>query len=133
MNMIAAILLRRCSHCRQGKIFRGVWRMNEDCPECGTHFEREQGYWMMSVFIGYVMFGVILAPLALVLYFQQVAWQISLTIMGVLIFLLALPVFVYARIIWLYIDELFDPRQDEDWSTPRDYLDVGVGSFGSNK
>ena len=51
MNMIAAILLRRCSHCRQGNIFRGFWRMNQDCPECGIHFEREQGYWMMSVFI----------------------------------------------------------------------------------
>ena len=133
MNMIVAILLRRCSHCRQGKIFRGVWRMNEACPECGIHFEREQGYWMMSVFIGYVMFGVILAPLALILYFQQVPWQTSLTIMGVLIFLLALPIFVYARVIWLYIDELLDPRQDDGWSTPRDYLDASVDTLDSNK
>ncbi|MCZ7673035.1 MAG: hypothetical protein M5U34_40900 [Chloroflexi bacterium] len=58
--------------CGEGQDFRGLWRMNEDCPVCGVHFEREQGYWMMSIFIGYVIYGVILAPAALILYFQQV-------------------------------------------------------------
>jgi uncharacterized protein (DUF983 family) len=133
VNFITAILLRRCSHCREGRIFRGFWRMNEDCPECGIHFEREQGYWMMSVFIGYVMYGVILAPVALVLYFQQVPIETSFIIMGVLIAVLTLPIFIYARVIWLYIDELLDPRKDDGWTTPRDYLDVGVDTRDSNK
>lgn len=133
MNMIAAILLRRCSHCRKGKIFRGFWRMNQDCPECGIHFEREQGYWMMSVFIGYVMYGVVLAPVALVLYFMQVPMQTSFFIMGTLIVLLMLPVFIYARVIWLHIDELLDPRKDDSWVTPRDYLGVDADTLDSNK
>jgi hypothetical protein len=107
--------------------------MNEDCPECGIHFEREQGYWMMSVFIGYVMYGVILAPVALVLYFQQVPMNTSFIIMGVLIALLTVPVFIYARVIWLYIDELLDPRKDEGYVIPREYLDVGADSRDSNK
>jgi uncharacterized protein (DUF983 family) len=133
MNMIAAILLRRCSHCRQGKIFRGLWRMNQDCPECGIHFEREQGYWMMSVFIGYVMYGVVLAPVALALYFMQVPMQTSFIIMGALIVLLIPPVFMYARVIWLHIDELLDPRKDDNWVTPREYLGVDSDILDSNK
>lgn len=133
MNFFAAILLRRCSHCRKGRIFRGFWRMNQDCPECGIHFEREPGYWMMSVFIGYVMYGVILAPVALVLYFQQVPMQTSFIIMGVLIAVLTLPVFIYARVIWLYIDELLDPRKDDKKVTSPVFLDVGVDTPDSNK
>jgi uncharacterized protein (DUF983 family) len=133
MNMITAILLRRCSHCREGNIFRGFWRMNQECPVCDTRFEREQGYWMMSVFIGYVMYGVILAPVALLLYFQRVPIETSFIIMGVLIVLLTVPVFVYARVIWLYIDELLDPRKDDGWVTPRDYLGVDADILDSNK
>jgi uncharacterized protein (DUF983 family) len=133
MNRITAILLRRCSHCRQGKIFRGWWRMNQDCPKCGIHFEREQGYWMMSVFMGYVMYGAVLAPVALVLYFMQVSMLTSFIIMGALIVLLILPVFMYARVIWLHIDELLDPRKDDNWVTPRDYLSVDSDILDSNK
>jgi len=108
-----AILRMRCSHCRQGAVYKRLGRMNETCPHCGIHFEREQGYWMMSVFIGYVMYAVILGPLSLILYFQQVPFVTLLIVDGVLIFLLALPIFLYARIIWLYIDELLDPRTGE--------------------
>ena len=88
---------------------------------------------MMSVFIGYVVYGVILAPLALLLYFQQVPGKTLFLIMGAVIVLLALPVFIYARVIWLYVDEMLDPRKDEGQATPRDYLDVGVDNLDSNK
>ncbi|MBE2224244.1 MAG: DUF983 domain-containing protein [Anaerolineae bacterium] len=107
--------------------------MNQDCPACGIHFEREQGYWMMSVFIGYVMYGVILAPVALVLYFQQVPMNTSFIIMGVLIALLTVPIFIYARVIWLYIDELLDPRKDDKKVPTQASLDVGVDTLDSNK
>ena len=88
---------------------------------------------MMSVFIGYVMYGVILAPVALILYFQQVPMQTSFIIMGVLIAVLTLPVFIYARVIWLYIDELLDPRKDDGLTTAREYLDASADIPDSNK
>lgn len=133
MNRFAAILRRRCPHCCQGNVFRSLWHMNEDCPVCGVHFEREQGYWMMSVFMGYVIYGVILAPAALILYFQNVPGVVMLAILAGITLLLALPVFLYARVIWLHIDERLDPRKDDGWVTPRDYLDVSVGNRDSNK
>ncbi len=110
VNWLMAILRLRCSHCRQGHVFRGFLRMNETCPHCGIRYEREQGYWMMSVFVGYVMYFVILGPISLVLYLQKVPLMTLFAIVGVLIALLAVPIFIYARVIWLYIDELLDPR-----------------------
>ena len=87
----------------------------------------------MSVFIGYVMYGVVLAPVALALYFMQVPMQTSFIIMGALIVLLIPPVFMYARVIWLHIDELLDPRKDDNWVTPREYLGVDSDILDSNK
>ena len=113
MNWLLSILRLRCSHCHQGHVYRSFGRMNETCPHCGIHFEREQGYWMMSVFVGYVMYFVILGPLSLILYLQRVPLITLLAIDTGLIFLLALPIFIYARVIWLHIDELLDPRSAE--------------------
>lgn len=112
MNYLTAILRLRCSHCREGQVFRSFLRMNENCPHCNTHFEREQGYWMMSVFVGYVIYFAILGPISLLLYFQKTPLLTILAIVGVLIALLAIPIFIYSRVIWLHIDELLDPRAE---------------------
>lgn len=33
----------RCPNCGEGRIFTGLFRMNETCPVCGVRFERESG------------------------------------------------------------------------------------------
>ncbi len=38
--------LRKCPRCGSGHIFRHYFTIKEDCPKCGLHFEREQGYWV---------------------------------------------------------------------------------------
>ena len=35
----------RCARCGSGHLFRRYFSMVPDCPRCGLHFEREQGYW----------------------------------------------------------------------------------------
>lgn len=110
MNWFLSILRLRCSHCRQGPVYRRFLRMNETCPHCGIQFEREQGYWMMSVFVGYVIYFVVLGPLSFFLYWQKLPPMTLFALLGTLAVLLAVPVFIYARVIWLHIDELLDPR-----------------------
>ena len=105
----------KCPSCRQGNVFRKAMRMHEDCPQCGIHFEREDGYFMMAVFVGYVMSFFIAVPVVVALYF----W-IRPSIWGYLIgattaLLLASPlIFHYARVVWMYIDQLLDPRRDDE-------------------
>ena len=110
MNRLTAVLRLKCSHCRQGPVYRGLLQMNETCPHCGIHFEREQGYWMMSVFVGYVMYFAILGPISLILYLQETPPMTLFAIVAGLTVLLAVPIFIYARVIWLHLDELLDPR-----------------------
>src|SRR5690242_10256536 len=45
MALLTRALLLRCPRCGHGKLFRGVFAMNERCSYCGWVFEREEGYW----------------------------------------------------------------------------------------
>ena len=84
--------------------------MNEDCSHCGIHFERESGYFSMSIFIAYMMAIFIAAPSLYIVYLLGLDtywYYLSPVIIIVLIF----PIlFRYGRIVWLYLDEWMDPR-----------------------
>ncbi len=51
----------KCPRCRVGKVFTGATygfkaqKMNEFCPHCGLKFEREPGYFYVSMFVSYAM------------------------------------------------------------------------------
>lgn len=67
---------------------------------------------MMAVFVGYVMSFFLVAPVLLALY-----WTIRPSIIGYVIGAAAALVlfspllFHYARVVWMHIDELLDPRE----------------------
>lgn len=86
--------------------------MNENCPVCGIHFEREDGYWAMSIFMGYVIYFILLFPALVAMYFLGVPLVPFLIIAGVAIVLLTPLVFHYGRVSWLHIDEILDPRPE---------------------
>lgn len=112
-NWLKAILQMKCSSCRQGKVFRAPLRMYEDCPHCGIHYEREDGYFMMAVFVGYVMSFFIAVPVIVLLYFALRPSIWGYLIGATVALLLASPlIFHYARVVWLFIDQLLDPRPE---------------------
>jgi uncharacterized protein (DUF983 family) len=87
--------------------------MYEDCPRCGIHFEREDGYFMMAVFVGYVMSFFVAVPVVVVLYvtIRPSIW--TYLIAAAVALLLAAPlIFHYARVVWMYIDQWLDPRRE---------------------
>lgn len=107
---LKALLQQRCPHCLEGKVFGGTWRMHETCPVCGIRFAREDGYFMMAVFIGYVMGTALVVPLIVWLYVLRapVWWYVagSTLLLGA-----SSPlIFRYSRVMWLHLDEVFDPR-----------------------
>ena len=112
LNRIPAIVRLRCAHCLVGPVFNGLVSMNKTCPHCGIIFEREHGYFSMAVFIAYVIYALALGPLYFVLARLgqfTLPWLIA-SLVGALI---AAPfVFRYARVIWLHVDEVLDPRED---------------------
>ena len=112
---IKAALQGRCSYCMEAKVFDTFWQMHEHCPNCGIKFEREQGYFMMGVFVGYILAFMVVLPTLLILYLTLKPSIIGYSVGGAVALLAASPwIFRYGRIFWLHIDELLDPRVTDD-------------------
>lgn len=112
-NWLKAVVQMKCPNCRQGNVFRKPLRMYEDCPHCGIHYEREDGYFMMAVFVGYVMSFFIAVPTIVILYFTMRPSIWGYLIGASVALLLASPlIFHYARVVWMFIDQLLDPRPE---------------------
>lgn len=61
----ATMLLRgltlRCARCGSRHLFRRWFSMVDDCPRCGLHFEREQGYWVGALAMNIIAVGGLIA------------------------------------------------------------------------
>lgn len=108
---LAAILKGLCPLCRVGHVFRGLLRMNERCPSCGTPFSREPGYFSGAMYFSYLLaIGVILI-LFLILFVILRGWRFSrILIASGILFLPFIPaIFRYSRILWIHFDRYFEP------------------------
>ena len=101
----------RCPRCGMSKLFRGFFRMNDDCDACGLHYEREAGYFVGAIYINYAATAVvsiggyfILDSLVDWSLGQQIAlWALCST-------LFPLWFFRYSRSLWLALDHVFNPE-----------------------
>ena len=116
VSAAAGLWRQRCPRCRQGRIFRRpVYRaalaMFESCSVCGLKFEREQGYFLGAMYVSYLLS--IPPVILLVLLVWKLTGRLSDVAIGVafLAYLPFVPVVArFARIIWMYVDQGFDPR-----------------------
>jgi uncharacterized protein (DUF983 family) len=107
---LKAILHARCPHCLQGKIFSSFMKMYETCPVCGIEYEREHGFFMMSIFIGYILGFIAAIPALIILLLLDAPIYAYFVVPAIILFPLAPLIFRYSRVIWLHLDELMDPR-----------------------
>lgn len=63
ISKLQAVIQCKCPRCRQGNVFSGKMYglslkgqiTNEYCPHCNLRFEREPGYFYVSMFVSYAM------------------------------------------------------------------------------
>lgn len=101
----------RCPRCGEERLFRGLFRMNEDCGVCNLHYEREPGYFVGAIYINYAATAVI----AIGGYFlvdSLVAWTVAQQIAFWCLFSTVFPLwfFRYSRSLWLALDHIFNPE-----------------------
>jgi uncharacterized protein (DUF983 family) len=114
VSAVSGILRALCPRCRTGKIFRrSLWLfpgMNERCPACGLKFEREQGYFLGAMYIGYGLGIAAIAVLA-VLVWEVFQWSIMKSALwGMVLFLPLAPVLTWmSRVLWIWMDQGIDP------------------------
>ena len=93
----------RCPRCGEGKLFKGVFAMNDACPSCGLDFKREQGYYIGAMYVNYgattaVLLGVSL-PLIDKYPLPNILWPL-----GVFCTIFPIWFFRYSRSLWLAMD-----------------------------
>jgi uncharacterized protein (DUF983 family) len=110
--LVGRALLLRCPFCGRGKLFRGWFRMNERCSECGKSFEREPGFFLGSIYFNYGLTALIVAIAYPVLLFGFNVPETPLLV-GAAVFVLLCPMlfFRHARSLWLGFDQFADPRE----------------------
>jgi uncharacterized protein (DUF983 family) len=111
------IFRQRCPRCRTGcmfrySIFRGFPKMHDRCPVCDLRFDREPGYFLGAMYVSYGIGIVIVALVAALLWYITGWWITKDTIWAVVLFLpLAPTITLFARVLWIYLDQAIDPER----------------------
>jgi hypothetical protein len=82
------------------------------CPVCDLSFEREPGYFLGAMYISYAL-GVFLIALVAVLLWAMTGWGlIRVTTCAIVLFLPLAPMLtLFARVLWIYLDQAVDPER----------------------
>lgn len=109
-SLLGGLLRQRCPRCGQGAIFRGLVETRAACPSCALSFEPEVGYYTGAMVVSYTLSIPLLALLALVVG-AATRWELHVVIAvaSVLLVAFVVPLFRYARVLWLYLDWLLNP------------------------
>ncbi len=86
--------------------------MFERCPACGLKFEREEGYFLGAMYIGYGLGVAAIIALAAALWLA-LRWPIYRAgIWAMVLFLPLVPwLTLVARVLWIYLDQAIDPDE----------------------
>jgi uncharacterized protein (DUF983 family) len=115
--MLEAIIRQRCPRCRLGaifqhSIFRGFPKMCERCSVCDLKFQREEGYFLGAMYISFGLAVVVITLIAVLLWVITGWWITKDTLWAVVLFLpLAPSISLFARVLWIYLDQAFDPEK----------------------
>jgi uncharacterized protein (DUF983 family) len=107
---VRAVLRQVCPRCLRAKVWEGLWRMRAVCPECGLRFEREPGYFLGAMYYSYAISIAAGAPPAITgMVLDWPTWATGLAATAAIA--LASPIsFRLSRVLWLHMDQAFDPR-----------------------
>ena len=89
--------------------------MFERCPVCDLLFEREEGYFLGAMYISFLAGVGVIVLLGLLIWGLTGWWITKVTVWAVVLFLpLAPAITFFSRVLWIYLDQTFDP--DESYS-----------------
>jgi uncharacterized protein (DUF983 family) len=116
-SALVGILRQCCPRCRAGKIFRGSIvlrfpKMYERCEVCDLKFERERGYFLGAMYVSYGLALTTIAAIASLLW-SVTSWSIVKDIAWACVLFLPLAPWLtlFARVLWIYLDQSIDPER----------------------
>ena len=109
-RMMMRGVTRHCPRCGGGNLFRKWFSMVPDCPRCGLHFEREEGYWTGAVAVNTIIIGAVFTVvfvISMVLTVPDIPWVAILMAILPIMTIGPLLVYPFSKTIWLAIDLSF--------------------------
>ena len=87
--------------------------MNDPCPVCNLLFQREEGYFLGSMYFAYILAVLVQVPAFFILSLLLPSWDsIRVALLVIVLYLPLIPiVFRYSRVLWIYLDRLVTPGE----------------------
>ena len=106
---------KRCARCGSGHLFHRWFDIVDDCPHCGLHFEREQGYWAgaLAINIGFTA-AVFAIALITALAFTIPKVPVAPILAALIPVMIILPIVFYpfSKTIWVAVDRALLQHMD---------------------
>ncbi len=110
VKAISGIASNLCPRCRQGKVFKGLYRMRARCGECNLDFEPESGYYLGAMIFSYAFGTFSIIPTVVAMVFWAEAPLSGIVLVPSLQLILMNPwLFKFSRLAWLHLDHAADP------------------------
>src|SRR5262245_58188381 len=106
---------RRCARCGSGKLFKHWVTMVPDCPRCGLHFEREQGYFAGALAINLILVGglfTVVFVTILVLTIPDIPVGLTLGVCIPIVVLGTIVAYPFSKTLWVAIDRAYLQQLD---------------------
>ena len=108
---------RHCPYCGAAGIFDGYFTLRDRCPQCGTVYDREEGYFLGAYAINLIFALVVGLGGALLLIFgtplrdASILWKEAIAVS----FAVGLPIlfFPFSRTVWIALDLVADPPRSD--------------------
>jgi Protein of unknown function (DUF983) len=86
--------------------------MYEACEVCGLKFDREPGYFLGAMYVGYGL-GIIAVALLSAFVWRVLGWPVVKSVVaGMVLFVPLTPLLAsMARVLWIYMDQAIDPER----------------------
>ncbi len=110
LHMLARGAVKHCPRCGRGELFRRWFSMVPDCPRCGLHYEREQGYWVGAIAVNTIIVGGVFAIVLVVsmaLTVPDIPWVALLVAVIPLMLIGPLIVYPFSKTLWVAVDLAF--------------------------
>lgn len=123
-RMLMRGLAKHCARCGSGHLFTHWVTMKDDCPRCGLHFEREQGYWAGALAINFMIVGgLFLVTLGTVLGLTIPDIPVGPVLLAIVPTMVLGPIFFYpfSKTIWVAVDRGYLQRLDQTSSGDEHY------------
>jgi len=106
---------KRCARCGSGKLFHRWFTMVPDCPRCGLHFEREQGYFSGALAVNMIVTGGIFAVVfvtMLILTMPEIPVGPMLAVTLPIVIIVPIVGYPFSKTLWVALDRAFLQKLD---------------------